>query len=102
MARFSSADAPSFTHIELALDLYPKEPRLESSGSATLRNNKARPKADGTPGDAPEDLAMEGDPTFEIPLHFEPNPDDIEADLAEARRLDAEALASKNNERGNP
>lgn len=42
-AAYDSADAPSFTHIELAVDLYPEEPRLESTGSATLRNNKARP-----------------------------------------------------------
>lgn len=46
-----------------------------------------RPKADGSPGEAPEDLPTEGDPTFPITLSFRPREEDLEADLAEAQRL---------------
>jgi hypothetical protein len=40
--RWENADAPSFDSIDLAVDFYPSERRLESRGTAILRNNKPR------------------------------------------------------------
>ncbi|MEX0678890.1 MAG: M1 family aminopeptidase [Pirellulales bacterium] len=38
--RYVGSPAPSFQQIDLAVDVYPQERRLESRGSALLRNNK--------------------------------------------------------------
>lgn len=46
-------------------------------------------KIDGSeiPGTAPEELPVSGDPELAAPFAFEPDPADLAADLAEARRL---------------
>lgn len=46
-----------------------------------------RPQLDGQPGAGPEELPVSGDPELATPFAFEPDPADLGADLAEARRL---------------
>ncbi|MGC4080603.1 MAG: ABC transporter permease subunit [Vicinamibacterales bacterium] len=41
-SRWAQADAPSFQDISLEVDLYPAETRLDSRGTAVLRNNRPR------------------------------------------------------------
>lgn len=41
--QYESAPAPSFESIEMAIDIFPEERRLESRGTATLGNHKTAP-----------------------------------------------------------
>lgn len=56
-----------------------------------------RPRADGSPGEAPEELPTEGDPELAPALAFEPDPAYLALDLAEARRLAALYPATKDD-----
>src|SRR5690606_3326917 len=41
--RYENAPAPSYDHIEMVIDVFPEERRMESRGNAVLGNHKQAP-----------------------------------------------------------